>query len=160
MVVSLTIIPVLAARFLGRRPMPTTGPIYNLLADRYEGLLQARASIPAGRRSSWPLLASIPAGWLCQHLETGFMPEMDEGAFVLDYDMPVGTSLTQTDRVMRRVEDGASAKRRISPATSAGPGPSSGSSPRSPTPVTSWSASSPPATPADERDCSTPSARN
>ena len=29
MVVSLTIIPVLAARFLGRRPMPTTGPIYN-----------------------------------------------------------------------------------------------------------------------------------
>ena len=29
MIVSLTIIPVLAARFLGRRPMPTTGPIYN-----------------------------------------------------------------------------------------------------------------------------------
>ena len=32
------------------------------------------------------------------------MPEMDEGAFVLDYNMPVGTSLVQTDKVMRRVE--------------------------------------------------------
>ena len=33
------------------------------------------------------------------------MPDMDEGAFVLDYNMPVGTSLAQTDKVMRRVED-------------------------------------------------------
>ena len=32
------------------------------------------------------------------------MPDMDEGAFVLDYNMPVGTSLAQTDKVMRRVE--------------------------------------------------------
>ena len=32
------------------------------------------------------------------------MPEMDEGAFVLDYNMPVGTSLSQTDKVLRRVE--------------------------------------------------------
>ncbi len=32
------------------------------------------------------------------------MPDMDEGAFVLDYHMPVGTSLAQTDKVLRRVE--------------------------------------------------------
>ena len=32
------------------------------------------------------------------------MPEMDEGAFVLDYLMPVGTSLVETDTVLRRVE--------------------------------------------------------
>ncbi len=50
------------------------------------------------------LLAIVPARWLFSHLETGFMPEMDEGAFVLDYHMPVGTSLAQTDKVMRRVE--------------------------------------------------------
>ncbi len=103
MVVSLTIIPVLAARFLGRRPMPTAGPIYNLLADRYEGMLRI------GLRFPWPMvilaiLAIVPGVWLALHLETGFMPEMDEGAFVLDYQMPVGTSLGQTDKVMRRVE--------------------------------------------------------
>jgi len=103
MVVSLTIIPVLAARFLGRRAMPTTGPIYNLLADGYEGLLKVGLRFP---RSAvlLSLLAVVPGWWLFHHLETGFMPEMDEGAFVLDYNMPVGTSLGQTDTVLRRVE--------------------------------------------------------
>jgi CzcA family heavy metal efflux pump len=103
MVVSLTIIPVLAARFLGRRPMPTTGPVYNLLADRYEGLLRAGLKLPV-LALLLALLAFWPGGWLYNHLETGFMPDMDEGAFVLDYNMPVGTSLSQTDKVMRRVE--------------------------------------------------------
>ncbi|MGO9922998.1 MAG: efflux RND transporter permease subunit [Isosphaeraceae bacterium] len=103
MVVSLTIIPVLAARFLGRRAMPTTGPIYNLLADGYEGLLRAGLRFPRAA-VLLALLAVVPGWWLFQHLETGFMPDMDEGAFVLDYNMPVGTSLAQTDKVMRRVE--------------------------------------------------------
>jgi CzcA family heavy metal efflux pump len=103
MVVSLTIIPVLAARFLGRRPMPSTGPIYNVLANSYEGLLRVGLRFP---RSAvlLALLALIPLGLLATHLETDFMPEMDEGAFVLDYNMPVGTSLIQTDKVLRRVE--------------------------------------------------------
>jgi CzcA family heavy metal efflux pump len=103
MVVSLTIIPVLAARFLGRRPMPTTGPVYNLLADRYEGLLRAGLRLPV-LALLLAILAFVPGWWLYNHLETGFMPDMDEGAFVLDYNMPVGTSLYQTDKVMRRVE--------------------------------------------------------
>lgn len=103
MVVSLTIIPVLAARFLSRRPMPTTGPIYNMLADRYEGLLRGGLRFP---RISVLLavLVLIPLWFLATHMETGFMPDMDEGAFVLDYEMPVGTSLAQTDKVLRRVE--------------------------------------------------------
>ena len=104
MIVSLTIIPVLAARFLGRRPMPSTGPIYNLLANRYEGLLRIGLRIPR-ITVLLSLLAVVPGWWLFTHLETGFMPDMDEGAFVLDYNMPVGTSLAQTDKVMRRVED-------------------------------------------------------
>ena len=32
------------------------------------------------------------------------MPEMDEGGFVLDYVAPPGTSVTETDRLMRQVE--------------------------------------------------------
>ncbi len=103
MVVSLTIIPVLAARFLGKRPMPTTGPIYNLMAGGYEGLLRVGLRIP--RTAMFlALLAVIPLVGLALNMETGFMPDMDEGAFVLDYNMPVGTSLAQTDSVMRRVE--------------------------------------------------------
>lgn len=103
MVVSLTIVPVLAARFLGSKPMPHSGPIYNLLADRYEGLLKVGLKFPRSAVAA-SLLAVIPGWWIITHLETGFMPDMDEGAFVLDYYMPVGTSLVETDKVMRRVE--------------------------------------------------------
>src|SRR6185503_9256812 len=37
-------------------------------------------------------------------LETGFLPEMDEGSIVLDYTSPSGTSLEETDRMLREVE--------------------------------------------------------
>lgn len=37
-------------------------------------------------------------------LQTGFLPEMDEGAIVLDYKSPAGTSLDETDRMLRDVE--------------------------------------------------------
>ncbi len=37
-------------------------------------------------------------------LETGFLPEMDEGSIVLDYNSPPGTSLAETDRMLREVE--------------------------------------------------------
>src|SRR5204863_1377712 len=37
-------------------------------------------------------------------LETGFLPEMDEGSIVLDYASPAGTSLEETDRILQQVE--------------------------------------------------------
>lgn len=37
-------------------------------------------------------------------LETGFLPEMDEGSIVLDYVSPPGTSLAETDRELNEVE--------------------------------------------------------
>ena len=37
-------------------------------------------------------------------LETGFLPEMDEGSIVLDYKSPPGTSLQETDRILKEVE--------------------------------------------------------
>jgi len=37
-------------------------------------------------------------------LETGFLPEMDEGSIVLDYNSPPGTSLEETDRMLREAE--------------------------------------------------------
>jgi len=51
------------------------------------------------------LLVLIVAGIAFQGgLETGFLPEMDEGGFVLDYALPVGSSLAETDAVCRRIE--------------------------------------------------------
>ena len=37
-------------------------------------------------------------------LETGFLPEMDEGSIVLDYESPPGTSLEETNRMLIEVE--------------------------------------------------------
>jgi len=48
------------------------------------------------------LAASIV--YIFPRLETGFLPEMDEGSIVLDYNSPPGTSLEETDRMLREVE--------------------------------------------------------
>jgi CzcA family heavy metal efflux pump len=48
------------------------------------------------------LLSSII--YILPRLETGFLPEMDEGSIVLDYLSPPGTSLEETDRMLIEVE--------------------------------------------------------
>ncbi|CAN5560447.1 efflux RND transporter permease subunit [soil metagenome] len=42
--------------------------------------------------------------YILPKLETGFLPEMDEGSIVLDYATPPGTSLDETDRMLREAE--------------------------------------------------------
>ena len=37
-------------------------------------------------------------------LQSGFLPEMDEGSIVLDYNSPPGTSLDETDRMLNEVD--------------------------------------------------------
>jgi multidrug efflux pump subunit AcrB len=58
-----------------------------------------------------PLWVAISCGVLIvvsyasyRGLETGLLPEMDEGGFVLDYVMPPGSSLEETNRVLDHVE--------------------------------------------------------
>ncbi len=42
---------------------------------------------------------------LCYHfLETDLLPAMDEGGFILDYFTPPGSSLTESDRILLRME--------------------------------------------------------
>jgi CzcA family heavy metal efflux pump len=38
------------------------------------------------------------------NLQTGFLPEMDEGSIVLDYNSPPGTSLEETNRMLNEVD--------------------------------------------------------
>jgi CzcA family heavy metal efflux pump len=42
--------------------------------------------------------------YILPRLETGFLPEMNEGSIVLDYASPPGTSLEETDRLLKEVE--------------------------------------------------------
>ena len=60
-------------------------------------------------RKRWLILPAalvIVAGtyWLYDHIGNDFMPDMDEGAFVLDYNSPPGTSLAESDRILMGVE--------------------------------------------------------
>ena len=60
-------------------------------------------------RRPWLSFIMIAAlAWLVwfivPQLETGFLPEMDEGSIVLDYTSPPGTSLQETDRMLQEVE--------------------------------------------------------
>jgi CzcA family heavy metal efflux pump len=52
-----------------------------------------------------PVILLILAGLFCyKHVGSGFMPAMDEGGFILDYLSAPGTSLSETDRLLRQVE--------------------------------------------------------
>ncbi len=55
---------------------------------------------------SFALIAAMGISiWLIlPQLETGFLPEMDEGSIVLDYKSPPGTSLEETDRMLQQAE--------------------------------------------------------
>jgi len=104
---ALTIIPLLAAEFLtdadadyADAPQPARG---RSVPDRYAqalgGLLHhARAALGV---AALLVLAGVGA-W--RAVSTGFLPDMDEGAFILDYWTPGGTALAETDRQLHIIE--------------------------------------------------------
>jgi multidrug efflux pump subunit AcrB len=46
----------------------------------------------------------VAAAFAFTRVGSGFMPSMDEGGFVLDYHTEPGTSVTETDRLMKQIE--------------------------------------------------------
>ncbi|MBL1320723.1 MAG: efflux RND transporter permease subunit [Methylophaga sp.] len=70
---------------------------------RYQQLLQRL--LPKPWLILMALLPLLLGGFLSwQHTGSGLMPSMDEGGFILDYRAPPGTSLSETDRLLRQVE--------------------------------------------------------
>ena len=67
------------------------------------------------RALSWILVRPLTLSLIClalvvvgyfayKSLGSDLLPEMDEGAFILDYTMPAGSSLTETNRILEHVE--------------------------------------------------------
>src|SRR5947208_3764482 len=87
-----------------REEMGEAGPILRAIIRRYEWVLSHALD------NRWLVLVTI-AGVLVgsfliyRSLGSEFLPEFDESAFVLDYWAPPGSSLTETDRMLRQVED-------------------------------------------------------
>ena len=60
-----------------------------------------------GRRAVIGIVVAVLIGLAYlgyRHIGTGFLPEMDEGGMVLDYLTPPGTSLSETDCLVRQME--------------------------------------------------------
>ena len=112
LVLALTIIPLLSARFLDAARFGATpkrgmldgiGRFLDALANRYEKALGGALRHPKLMIAAALVLVGLGVGAYAL-VGTGFLPDMDEGAFILDYWSPGGTSLTETDRQLHTVE--------------------------------------------------------
>lgn len=80
------------------------GRLLRALAARYRTALGWSLDHPGLVLAAAIGIALVSAGVYSQ-LGSSFLPEMDEGAFVLDYIMPPGTSLEETNRVLLHIEE-------------------------------------------------------
>jgi len=116
LIYALLFIPVPAARLLKGTPQALrhddltsdaesghVGREHGWIAHRYESFLR-RALARPGWVITVTLIVAVIGGVLYFRLETGFLPAMDEGGYVIDYLTPTGTSLQETDKMVRRIE--------------------------------------------------------
>jgi CzcA family heavy metal efflux pump len=99
LLVAVAVVPLAAGAWL--RPCART--VHDELGARYARVMQ-----PILRRP-WigPVLAVVLLALglaSAEYVPSGFLPTMDEGAFVFDYILPAGTSLTDTDAAARKLE--------------------------------------------------------
>jgi CzcA family heavy metal efflux pump len=99
---ALFFIPGVAGRFLRDHDRPTAR--LDWLSRRYRSVLTWSVKRPAIVIGITLAFAAL-GGALFTRLETGFLPDMDEGGYIVDYWTPEGTSLPETDRMLKRVED-------------------------------------------------------
>ena len=104
LLLALLVSPSACAAFLKTRSGDIEhGRILEQVIVLYEKLLRA------GLRKRWvlPISAIVIVALtlaMASRLGTGFMPTMDEGSFVLDYLTAPGTSLGESDRILRHIE--------------------------------------------------------
>jgi CzcA family heavy metal efflux pump len=106
MLLSLLLIPVLSRRFITEadaKGQEKQGRFFSGMQSGYEKSLNFLFR-------KWYLafvmaIVLLISGYLLyRSLPTGFLPEMDEGTFILDYRTEPGTSLDETDRVLKQIE--------------------------------------------------------
>lgn len=103
---SLTFTPILGAWFLRPRKGDGDGEVWLVRAVK-------RAYVPVlevALRWRFAVIAVaaallLPAGWGLSVVGKDFMPELDEGAWVIATATPPETSLEQNDRITRRIEE-------------------------------------------------------
>ena len=104
LIFALTIIPLFSMRFLSARTHRASSE--KLIAPVNRGY--EKAVRWALRRRLIVVIAAVACvglAYFCYtKLQTGFLPEMDEGGFILDYVTPPGTSLQETNLILQKIE--------------------------------------------------------
>ncbi len=109
LLIAVTLTPALGAALLRRRghdvqdELEQGGPLLRRLIALYEAAARRILRHPLISLAAVACVVAAGVG-LYFRLETDFLPEQDEGAFVLDYFSRPGTSLAETDRMLRHVE--------------------------------------------------------
>src|SRR5256885_1826852 len=104
LVFSLTVVPLLAELLLARAALRESSQrfIEPVLGAYERGIRWALGNKKwIGGGALILAIAALCAYW---NLGTGFLPEMDEGGFVVDYLTPPGTSLSETDALVKQME--------------------------------------------------------
>ncbi len=101
LVVAVTFVPLVATKLL--RPRRTDHAQASRVSSIYSTLLQRTMAAPLLSVAVVVLLAVL--GWFAFGATTsGFLPAMDEGAMVVDFFAPQGTSLEETNHIARRLD--------------------------------------------------------
>lgn len=98
-------VPILADHFLNDKDanQKEGGRLTEWMHKKYDSVMHRILARPALILIG--ILPLLVLGWIAFHqIGSGFMPAMDEGGFILDYRSEPGTSLTETDRLLRQVE--------------------------------------------------------
>jgi len=110
-IVALTLTPVLCARFLRvRRTASDHGSLYHRFDHFFERLDQSyRSALDWALAHRWNVLGlaaliSASAGVFLSLTDKEFVPEEDEGRFVVFFRAPLGTGIEATDRYMAEIE--------------------------------------------------------
>jgi CzcA family heavy metal efflux pump len=116
---AMTFTPALALSLLDGRAQDGTGEAVDAErpdhVDHADGPVMRRILAAHARVLTWALERPLLLGVACvvlavatyfayNALGSDLLPEMDEGAFILDYLTPAGTSLTETNRILQHVE--------------------------------------------------------
>lgn len=98
-------VPILADHFLDDKDanQKEGGRLTEWVHTKYDWLMRRILARPVLILAGIAPLLTL--GWVAYHqVGSGFMPAMDEGGFILDYRSAPGTSLAETDRLLRQVE--------------------------------------------------------
>lgn len=104
---ALCVAPLLADKWVRDRDVAQAekaGAVLDRLGAGYERLMRRVLKTPGRYALIVGLIVIVIGGLAYTRLGSGFMPRMDEGGFILDYRAAPGTSLAETDRLLRQVE--------------------------------------------------------